>query len=169
MGLCHAQCGENNQDIDKNSACDCNGEDIEHCGSFERLSTGLKRYSLLDMENNKHDEEIFTHFINDIYTLKEMHNDYTHIIRKHQHQIQDIKPLLIEQGVFDECNLSNCTITTRHYAEEEKEESNHENTLDPSLNLTKQRFDSLHFYFFHLFECGLRSMRTDDDDEMKDG
>eukprot|EP01083_Nonionella_stella_P189925 703451_1 len=149
-------------------SCDyCNGGDIAKCIAFQRISTGLKYYSLFDIENNKNDEEIFTHFINDVYPLREMHNDYTHIIRKHQHQIQDIKQLLIAQGVFEECNLSNCAFTTRHHAREEKEES--EDTLDPSLNLAKQRFDSLHFYFFHLFECGLRSTRKDHDDEMKDG
>eukprot|EP01083_Nonionella_stella_P295045 1002794_1 len=112
----------------KQKACDCINEGyIETCISFQRISTGLRYYSLFDIDNNKNDEETFTDFINDVYPLREMHNDYTHIIRKHQHQIQDIKPLLIAQGVFDECNLSNCAFTTRHHAGEEKDES--EDTL----------------------------------------
>eukprot|EP01083_Nonionella_stella_P295046 1002796_1 len=66
----------------KQKACDCiNGGDIEKCISFKRISFGLKYYSLFDIANNKNDEETFTHFISDIYPLREMHNDYTHIIR----------------------------------------------------------------------------------------
>eukprot|EP01083_Nonionella_stella_P101748 288722_1 len=147
--------------------CNCKGGYIGNCISFKRISTGLNYYSLFDIVNNENDEQIFAHFMNEIYTLKRMHNDYAHILHNHQHQIQEIKQLLTEQGTSEECNLSNCTFTTRHHTDEEKKESDHENTLDPLLNLAKQRFDSLHFYFFHLFECGLRSMCKDDDDEIK--
>eukprot|EP01083_Nonionella_stella_P264950 898093_1 len=109
----------------------CNGGDPENCISFKRISTGLKYYSVLDVATNKNDEDIFAHFVNEVYKLNTMHNDYAHIIRKHQHQMQDIKQLLINKGTFDECTLSKCMFTTRHYAAEAKEESDDENTLDP--------------------------------------
>eukprot|EP01083_Nonionella_stella_P213751 770653_1 len=68
----------------------CNGDDIENCIAFKRIATGLQYYSPLDIVHNKNDEKIFTHFIAAVYG-DEMQNDYIHIIRKHNHQIQQMK------------------------------------------------------------------------------
>eukprot|EP01083_Nonionella_stella_P275594 936072_1 len=147
--------------------CDCNGKDIENCISFKRMSTGLKYYSLLDIIHNKNDEKIFTHFIAAVYDNEMVINDYIHIICEHNHQIPQMKQFLIQNKIFDECDVSKCTFTSRHHGDQVTDGD--ENTLDPLLDLAKQRFDSLHFYLFHLFECGLRSMEHDDDDDMKGG
>eukprot|EP01083_Nonionella_stella_P196123 721856_1 len=146
----------------------CNGRSLDKCISFQRMSIASKYYSLMDIGNNPNDEKLFSHFIGEIY-VNELQNDYTHIIRTHNHQIHEMRDALIKNKTFEECNISKCMFTARHQPHDADETT--QTTLDPVLNLASQTFDSLHFYLLHLFECGLRSINTRDqeEDEIKDG
>eukprot|EP01084_Bolivina_argentea_P054605 100134_1 len=126
-------------------------ESMNQCVSLNRLLCALKYYTLLDIIKNIQHRDIFSHFITDIYDS--FLNDYIHLINHHTNHLYELNKSLTENK-FTLCNIKKCQFTARHHTQIK-------NALPPALNFFKQTMDSLHFYLFHLFECGLREKKLD--------
>ena len=124
------------------------------CIAIQRIICLLKYYSLLNIVNNAFDRDIFNNFINDIYG-EAFINDYIRLINNHKHDLHEINKYLMDNKIFKQCDIKNCLFTQRHFVDNKQEIKNE---LNPFLNFYKQIIDSLHFYLYHLFECGLRSI-----------
>ena len=129
------------------SSCD-NKDDYQKCPSIPRLSTALQYYQHLDITNNEDHQNIFKHFMTDVYP--NYLNDHIHFVSTHAHQIEDIHNDFINNRGFKKCTITNCVFTSRHHRLQ-NDENRHE---DP--NFFKQSMDSLHHYIFHIFDSGLR-------------
>ena len=135
----------------------CN--DHQKCPSLNRLALTLKYYSKLDIINNQQHQNIFIHFVKEVH--KSLLNDYIHFVKCHGHQIEDIQKDFIENRRFISCDMKTCTFTSRHHGIINTNTSQNINAKsDPSHQIYKQTLDSLHFYLFHIFHCGLRTLST---------
>ena len=145
---------------------------IDGCDALKRLRHALKYYSKFDIINNPNDKNIFANFIIDTY--KNFLNDYIHLVDNHSKQIQQINEQLEKDGNFNNCNIKTCKFTSRHYRTNNlQNDNNNDNNRDEDddlLNFYTDTIDSLHFYLLHLFDCGLRVKRDDNDknEENKD-
>eukprot|EP01084_Bolivina_argentea_P118936 210960_1 len=70
----------------------CNN-DYSKCSSISRLLAALKYYSILNTIDNREHQNIFTHFINEIYYS--LIDDFIHIINNHHSDLQRIHYELI--------------------------------------------------------------------------
>eukprot|EP01084_Bolivina_argentea_P295965 509665_1 len=153
--------------VDEDDECeqDSNDNTIQNCSSLNRLCSGLKYYSLLDIINNIDHMNIFNNFIHDVYKTTLL-DDFTHLVQKHGNHIQKINDELINTNKFKQCNINKCSFSTRHYRMETN--TNNNNVFDPILKFYKDVMDSLHFYMFHLYDCGLRVTKSEGDEDNKD-
>ena len=135
-----------------------NDNPIKSCHAIRRLIAALKYYSLLNIIQNKQNQNIFQHFISSIYT--QFLNDYHHLLREHNSNLHQIHKTMKINGLFGDCDISKCKFTKRHQTQRRVINDN-ENTMDPNLNFYKTTFDSLHFYLLHLFDVGLRTFRNE--------
>ena len=127
----------------------------QSCPAILRLAEILKYYDTLDIVNDEQDKNIFIEFLTNIY--KTLIDDYIHLHQNHGHQIEDIYNYFIDHHKFDICKMQNCVFTSRHHAENHQHSnSDHENT--EIIDLYKQTIDNVHFYIFHIFDAGLRSL-----------
>ena len=131
---------------------------IKSCLALKRLITALKYYSLLNVISNNNDKQIFLNFIKCIY--KSFLDDYNHLIRKHDKQLQQINQLLIKHKLFASCNILKCQFTARHH--KERDDDGNKNAFDAQFEFFKKTMDSLHFYLLHLFHVGLRAMKNNE-------
>eukprot|EP01084_Bolivina_argentea_P169002 292995_1 len=135
-----------------------NEEIIESCSSLKRLMHALKYYSLLDISNSKICGETLLNFIQNIY--HQFLDDFSHLIEEHQPQLHRIHASLLTNSKygFIQCDMKSCKYTSRHHSIRDEDNINN-NTVtvsDPMLRFCVEMMDSLHFYVFHLFDCGLR-------------
>ncbi len=133
---------------------------------IERLSIALKYYSHLDVINNEEDRNKFNILIQ---KYDKLIDDFTILIKKSKQQLYEIQQSLFKNSIFQICDITKCDFTTRHSNQNEMQNIN--NGLDPILDFYKLTMDSLHFYIFHLFDCGLRTINIgndiDENDEIK--
>eukprot|EP01084_Bolivina_argentea_P010879 20299_1 len=139
-----------------------NGDDIDSV--IKRLSITLQYYSHLDIINNNKDRDSFSVFIQERYN--KLVDDFSILIKQDKKRLYDIQQSLINEGGFDVCDIMKCDFAGRHG--NENYDNNNENMLDPILYFYKITMDSLHFYIFHLFDSGLRTIVTNETDDMKD-
>eukprot|EP01084_Bolivina_argentea_P291447 500911_1 len=136
---------------------------IKDCISIKRLSTALKYYSLLDIISNSKNQKLFADFTKKVYT--QLLDDYVHLVNHHADDLNHINKMLKNRKRFGECDVKKCQFTSRHY-----ENGNNNNiSLDPTLQFYVETLDSLHFYFFHLYDTGMRTIsdENNDTDEVK--
>eukprot|EP01084_Bolivina_argentea_P038061 70380_1 len=129
---------------------------IEDCTAIKRLTCGLQYYSILDIMKNTQHQDMLKDFFSNIY--KNMFNDLIHLTCNHTEHLYEIKKMLIHKKSFSPCEISRCDFTLRHNESFENDESN---VLDQTINLYKETMDSLHFYVFHLYDCGLRTVAAE--------
>eukprot|EP01084_Bolivina_argentea_P025992 48325_1 len=63
---------------------ECNQHDndsVANCSAIKRIAGALQYYALFDLQNDKKHQDIFTHFVQDVYTI--LLDDKTHIVQKH--------------------------------------------------------------------------------------
>eukprot|EP01084_Bolivina_argentea_P111482 198878_1 len=135
---------------------DNNDDPIDSCKAVKRLVSSLKYYSMLDLTNNKDHQNIFSQFIGDIYTI--YLDDYSHLVQKHKN-LEDINKAMIEMKEFGSCDILKCLFSTRHHTDDQKTKVD-----DELVHFYAQSMDSLHFYFLHLYQCGLRTEKPNEDD-----
>eukprot|EP01084_Bolivina_argentea_P211248 359363_1 len=141
------------QNNDNQNILECGANDYTKCQFMNRLLLALEYYSKIDILQNQDDRNFFDHFMNEIYC--QLLDDYNHFINHHSSELEQITQSLKSKN---KCQVTNCQFTTRHYrcnVAERKITTNDE--LDTLLDFYRQTMDSLHFYLFHLYECGLRT------------
>ncbi len=153
------------KNIDEDDECeqDSNDNIIQNCSSLNRLCSGLKYYSLLDIINNIDHINVFNNFIHDVYGTTLL-DDFTHLVQKHGNHTQKINDELINTNIFKQCDINKCSFSTRHHTMESNT-SNNNDAFDPVLKFYKGVMDSIHFYMFHLYDCGLRVSKIEDANE----
>eukprot|EP01084_Bolivina_argentea_P184987 319029_1 len=131
---------------------------------FTRLSEALKYYSKLNIINNNKHRDLFTNFMQQTY--KCFVDDFTTLVKISKEDLYKIKESLMKDGSFEKCDIRKCEFATRH-GNINSDNSNNKNPLDPILDFYKMSMDSLHFYIFHMFDCGLRTIVSNDDNDEK--
>ena len=156
---------DHDDEIENCQAINDGDEALKKCIRLRRLMCSLKYYELLDTINNKQDKDIFLNFMTGIYT--DYLDHFTHFITMHQHQLQDINNALITESTysFKPCNVQKCKFTQRYNGNNEQKKSNKENAADYKFRFYQESMDSLHFYLYHLFDCGLRAVPSAPNDE----
>eukprot|EP01084_Bolivina_argentea_P112243 200206_1 len=115
----------------------CNGYNV--CSCIKRIVTALSYYNKVSSQQ----AQTFIDFCHKYYP-KEYSPDYIHCICMHKN---DITKLQIETNTA--CSsVNDCLSTTRHYRDRSK--------VTEAPHLCIDIFDSLHFYIYHMEECGLR-------------
>eukprot|EP01084_Bolivina_argentea_P253538 425920_1 len=140
---------------------DSQNDESENDIFIKRLSTALKYYSQLDIINNSKHKDLFMHFIQQKYT--QLIDDFTRLTKENKEKLYSIRELLIKNEDFKICDIKKCNFSTRH-----SNEINENIQMDPILNFYKITMDSLHFYIFHLFDCGMRTIKTNNNENEND-
>eukprot|EP01084_Bolivina_argentea_P047564 87650_1 len=138
----------------KTSKKECNG--CNDCPRIERIITALSYYDKLSSK----DPNTFTSFCDKYYSKRYL-EDYIHLISVHKNDAST------DQLENKTCTgVRGCTSTTRHY----RDRSQHEDIKadDTRKNMYFDIFDSLHFYIYHMEECGLRISLNEYKDDSKD-
>eukprot|EP01084_Bolivina_argentea_P011555 21597_1 len=124
---------------------------VNDCTFTKKLLVSLKYYSMLDIMNNIPNRDIFCNFIDQVYDG--LFNHYTHLVNKHGNDLNEI-----DASSIIKCDdVKNCNFTTRHHENNEQDNKG----LEPKLTFYKSTMDSLHFYLFHLYHCGMRIIADD--------
>eukprot|EP01084_Bolivina_argentea_P145171 254514_1 len=131
---------------------------METCLKTQRLITGLKFYTMLDVENNEADQNKFDKFMRETY--KEILNDYMHFTDSHNDDLERINKMLIESQVFETCDISNCRFSADHTGSAKIKDVNYKKN-----DFYKQTMDSLHFYVFHQYDTGLKTSKYNGNEE----
>eukprot|EP01084_Bolivina_argentea_P263327 445653_1 len=66
---------------------------------------------------------------------------------------------MIEMKEFGSCDIFRCLFSVRHHTDD-----NEAKTVDELCNFYTKILDSLHFYLLHLYQCGLRTQKQNEDD-----
>lgn len=132
--------------------------DHKKCPSIIRLSVALKYYEKLEIMNNHSHQQIFTNFISAVYS--NFLNDIVHFHTKHGHQIEEIHNDFITDQGFGQCQIRDCLFTSRHHQPSELSKSHSQPSSPTKFDFYKQVMDTLHFYIFHMFHAGLRSVTS---------
>ena len=118
----------------------------------------------------------FLHFMDKVYQHR-IYDDYFHLTKYHQNDLNAIQRFALEEYQLDGCDLSVCDYTNRHFRTDSQDATNIDN-IDTEkmkyLNIYIETMDSLHFYICHLFDSALRIHYTSEDDsnapnDRKDG
>lgn len=133
---------------------------VSNCSHIRRLISSLKYYSTLDIIQNKNDEMEFIYFFLEIY--KHVLNDIVHLVDKHNDDLQQINESLINDKDFIACDVKQCALTARHYHRAEFNKENKKNVNDDKslTNFYIEMMDGLHLYIMHLFDLGIRSIKS---------
>eukprot|EP01084_Bolivina_argentea_P183908 317295_1 len=126
-----------NLNILKTNDKECNS--YNNCSYLKRLMTALSHYHTLSPENT----DQCVDFINTHYP-KQYLQDYIHFICVHKNDIDKINNM-----IKTICTNSNtCFSTQRHF----RDRMQNENYLNVCIDI----LDTIHFYIYHMEECGLR-------------
>ena len=103
--------------------CQSQTDDLKDCLSFKRLFVCLRYYSLLNIQTKKEHANIFEHFIDTVYKMEHLLNDYHHIIKKHSNRLKRASNYLIEEKSFEACDdVKQCQYSSRHHKEDNNKE-----------------------------------------------
>ena len=141
--------------IFENITISCSDSDnCKDCPFIQRLLNCLKYYTQLNLTENIDNQTIFCDFVNEIYKYQ-IYEDYFHLTKFHSSHLNSVRELAIKSYQFENCNLTTCNYSNRHFRV---------NTKTISFNMKESKYiqihmetmDSLHFYLFHLEQAGLR-------------
>ncbi len=142
-----------NTQINIEDKCESNNDNedpMKSCIVLKRINYALLYYNKLNIITNQQHQQLFDHFMNEIYY--NIINDFIHLNNKHSHQLEYINNNL------KPCNINTCKCTSRHHG---LNNNDNQNTLNPTLNFYKQTMDGIHFYLYHCFDVGLRIKRKE--------
>ena len=146
--------------------CPFKGMDFAKCSTLNRLFSCLRKYTLLQIKQSYQHNQIFEHFINNNYNIKQLLDDYNELISCHSDYLQEINLYLVEQKSFQKCDdIKHCQYSNRHHRVNDNQYVDNEEEKKSSaiIELYCDTLDSLHFYLFHLCHIGLRSMKTENE------
>eukprot|EP01083_Nonionella_stella_P031374 85915_1 len=129
---------------------------IENCGFLKRLITAIAQYKQVQRQNESN--EAFFQSSACAHVL----DDYIHLVRTHDDQIQDIYLELMrdESDNALKCEDKQCAIRNRRNMRQRDDRK--------GAGFYLQLFDTIHCYLLHLFDSGLRRVKKsehDDDDD----
>eukprot|EP01084_Bolivina_argentea_P250258 419232_1 len=131
--------------------------------SIKRLFAVIKYYSSLNM-NNQREQAEFNEFMNSYY---EFLDDYICLLLHYGDQLYDIQQHLIHDQQLGICDILKCVYTSRHF-KPRIHRRNQANKTDAVTTFYKEMMDSLHFYFFHVYDCGLRTNEEENKENYND-
>ena len=123
--------------------------DVTSCRMANRVVCAMKYYSTMQQ-----DESIIMNFVTNIYKL--LLDDFIHITQYHNHQINEIMDLMFEKYDMAKCDYLQCKSLSRHYDEQESNNTQQEDKFMFYQNL----FDSIHCFLFHSYDVGLRRLNA---------
>lgn len=134
--------------------------DYKQCCSIQRLLSSLKYYTMIKPQSaTTENKSIFGEFIMDIYK-QEIIDDFNHLTHKHGQQLHLIMDYALTEFDFGGCDLDKCNYSNRHYRV-----NNHDDTKTfPTELVYYDILDGIHYYLFHLFHSGFRTV---DDHDVK--
>ena len=116
-------------------------------------------------KNNENYEEILLNFLDTVY--QNILDDYNHIVKYHNNEIEEIYNYIINKQKFNICDINKCLFTSRHhqinnYGDDDDDESknNQQQQQYKKIDFYKETMDSIHFYFMHCFDAGLRTLKN---------
>jgi len=169
-----------NYAIFKDSSANCSQQTIlpvTHCKCIARVIESLSYYETLDMIGfSNNDNNKLINFVQTVH--KTLLNDYIHVVMEHNTHIDSIYELISSKKYkdkFKSCDVVKCGWTQRHNRNrEQKDETNEdekkEENIDNEFLFYRDLFDSIHFYFFHIYDFGLRIKQNElgiEKEEMK--
>ncbi len=110
--------------------------------------------------NNTSNRDIFSHFMDEIYHSNSFLNDLTHLVRVHGSRTDEIEETAVHNMQCEDINQ--CAFSSRHQTQTQ---SKTEESLEAKLAFYRDLMDSLHFYVFHMYDCGLRTAKTESESE----
>eukprot|EP01084_Bolivina_argentea_P094371 169649_1 len=121
------------------------------CVSTERMLCVLKYYSLFS-----EDKETIIKFVNETYKL--FLEDYIHIIDKHNNHLENIHKIMVEKYNPNVCNIRTCPLIYRHNRNRnnDKNIAAFDNVSDENTLFYVDLLDTIHTYFVHLKDIGMR-------------
>ena len=136
---------------------------------LQRILTGLRYYSSLDVRSNANDAKVFSNFVNKIYGSRIV-DDFHHINDKHGHEIYNILEYACNNYKFTKCDVNRCNFASRQFRT--NDESAELNVDDAVMSVYIDLLDSIHFHILHIFDTGFRFIKQsgdsdDDDDDLK--
>eukprot|EP01084_Bolivina_argentea_P203120 346963_1 len=135
---------------------ECKKYDPENCSSVDRLVWCLKYFnSLKNVTDDKNNQMEFVDFMENKYT--NYLNDIIHLINSHEQHLENINKLLFTKYGFKRCDITLCLFSDRHSKVTEPQNSD----TDPIFRFYQNTLDSVHYYIFHLFDLGLRTLTND--------
>ena len=132
--------------------------DYTKCCSIQRLLCSLKYYTLLNSQDSTQNKAIFNQFIMDIYKYQ-MIDDFNHMTHQHGQELDQIMEHCINEYKFIRCDIDTCDYSSRHYRVSNDQHKS-KNKMEPQELIYCDTLDSIHYYLFHLFQSGLRSLNT---------
>ena len=147
---------------------------IYECDQLLRILYGIKYYSLLKLDENPSNNDIFISFCQIVYP--QLINDYQHIIFHHFDDLEEINAQIIDDHNFGDCNHLKCVSFKRYYNDSEE---------DRRTILIMMKKQTVSYYFIEkyliifIIGCTTYSMLVsepkkdlvfdhDDNDDMKD-
>ena len=77
------------ENIDQYPSTVC--QDYKSCIAIKRLSSALSYYSTLNIQNNQHDQELFTKFVQEIYRHTLLIQDLYHFQKQHDNKLHEMR------------------------------------------------------------------------------
>lgn len=154
--------------------CMQNNNDITACGALNRLIQSMIYCETLNIEETKESQDIFIHFIQEIYGIANLIDDYCHVIEIHDNNddIAKINEHILVS--YKKCNILQCSFTTRHFQNELRYKPDAEleapkiPILDNTLKFIQSLMDNNHVRLMHSFETGHRRHNQEINDEKVD-
>ena len=140
--------------------CDDSNPRWKGCQSMKRLIYALQYYMDVE-EGGKDGINAFTDFIKSEY--RTCLNDIIHL-SVHDNDLEDIHHSLFTEYGMKQCDLTKCKLSGRHCAESRE---NERIAKDGISTFYADCFDSVHHYLFHLFDLGLRTLKTETEIEQQ--
>ena len=113
-----------------------------NCIAIQRLLLSLKYYSYLNIKNDTDNQDIFCHFMDEIYK-HEINNDYRHLLQYHQTESKTLIKFARYNYGLNKCNATVCNSTATNMFKIGNQNKN--NSVDDYMKV----MDRLHFYFMH--------------------
>eukprot|EP01084_Bolivina_argentea_P266085 451211_1 len=131
----------------------------KRCSGIERIIHAMKYYKALNTEA-KQSEESFIEFCTQTYTL--LLDDFIHIIQIHTNDLEHIINHMWNEYGIEQCHINNCTSLLRHYENDnQKISTNTNSSKNDNFIFYRNTMDSIHCYFFHSYDIGLRVKQYD--------
>ena len=118
---------------------------IHKCDSLMRILNALKYYSLLELEKNTSNHDIFINFCQTVYPY--FLNDYQHILCHHSAELEEINEQIWDEPNFGSCEYKKCRLL-RRCCDSRRKSVEDEMIQDDRLKLYCDIFDNIHHQIF---------------------